>query len=79
MAGLLAAGELKVLVDKASDLEQVVSNQQPYYVLECGPQRCRSRVAPVGGAAAPQWRRAHRFALSGDDMVLRVSCTHYSA
>jgi hypothetical protein len=69
----LLPGMLKVLVEGATDLEAVGPRQQPFYILECGTQRSRSKAAAEGTAADPVWRKAHKFALTSNDMVMRVT------
>jgi len=69
----LLPGMLKVLVEGATDLEPLSNNQQPFYVLECGAQRSRSKVAANGTQTSPIWLKAHKFAITSNDMVMRVT------
>lgn len=75
---MVLPGLLKVLVESASDLESLVTvgAQQPFYVLEVGSQRSRSKPAPpaAGGGSGtnPVWNTAHKFALT-NEVVLKVT------
>ena len=68
---LVRPGLLKILVEGARGLESLVTagRQAPYYVLECGAQRCRSKPAGAGTGTDPVWKTAHKFALSGETAV----------
>jgi C2 domain len=61
------------MVVGADDLERVVkhSEQQPYYVLECGHQRSRSKPSSTGEGVHPVWNTAHRFVLT-DEMKINA-------
>jgi hypothetical protein len=66
---------LKVLIVGAHDLENVApdgAEQQPFYILECGAQRSRSKAARRGGCTSPEWHTAHRFAVSDEVAVNAV-------
>lgn len=74
MAGHLVPGMMKVLIEGAKDLENLVSSgeQQPFYILECGAQRSRSKVSAHGGGLSPAWNTAHKFALT-TELVMKVT------
>ncbi|KAI8476379.1 MAG: hypothetical protein J3K34DRAFT_516533 [Monoraphidium minutum] len=74
MEGHVMPGIVKVLVEGAKNLDNLVESgaQQPYYVLSCGAQRSRSKVAAAGTPASPKWNTAHKFALS-NEMIMRVT------
>lgn len=57
----------------ARDLESLVSvgQQQPYYILECGQQRSRSKPCASSGTN-PVWNTAHKFALGPSDFFAKV-------
>jgi hypothetical protein len=69
-------GMMKVLIEGAQDLDDVSQPggppQQPFYVLECGNQRSRSRPAASGGPHGPAFNTAHKFALTSE-VLMRVA------
>lgn len=73
-AELVMPGMLKVLIEGASDLapRAASAHLEPFYVLQCGAQRCRSKAASRGTGCNPAWSTAHKFALS-NEMVMRVT------
>jgi hypothetical protein len=68
MALMVTPGMLKVLIEGAASLDSLVSvgQQRPFYVIECGAQRSRSKMAAGGAATSPVWNTAHKFALSNE-------------
>ncbi|KIY98501.1 hypothetical protein MNEG_9459, partial [Monoraphidium neglectum] len=72
-AGQVMPGVLKVLIEGARDTDVVApggaEQQHPFYVLECGNQRSRSK--PARGAH-PVWNVAHKFALA-NEMMMRLT------
>jgi hypothetical protein len=60
----LPPGILKVLVVGATGLDSLVSvgEQRPYYILEVGEQRSRSKPCATSGTR-PVWNTAHKFTL----------------
>lgn len=73
MGSLSAPGTLKILVVGAEDLDQVVAfgQQQPYYIIECGKQRSRSKPCLTSGTS-PQWNTAHKFELFDETAAVAV-------
>jgi carbamoylphosphate synthase large subunit len=71
---MVVPGMLKVLIEGARDVESLVTmgQQEPYYVLEVGAQRSRSKAAPHGTGTSPIWNTAHKFALS-NEVALKVT------
>ncbi|KAI8473508.1 MAG: hypothetical protein J3K34DRAFT_410948 [Monoraphidium minutum] len=69
---MVMPGLLKVLIEGARDLENLVTagEQEPFYTLECGGQRCRSKPAR-GAGTAPVWNTAHKFGLT-DEVAMRA-------
>lgn len=69
---LVMPGLLKVLIEGARGLPPpaAAAGGQPFYLLECGAARSRSRAAAAGGGA-PVWNTAHKFALS-NEVAVRV-------
>ncbi|KAF8072924.1 mapkbp1 [Scenedesmus sp. PABB004] len=67
-------GELKILIVGAAGLDRLVSvgEQAPYYVLEVGHQRSRSKPAAGGDGTAPVWNTAHKFAVDDELAVVAV-------
>lgn len=74
MALAVMPGVMKVLIEGARDLENLVTmgHQQPFYILECGTQKSRSKVATQGTGTSPIWNTAHKFALS-NEMLMKVT------
>lgn len=68
---MLTAGALKILIVGADGLDKLVTvgGQQPYYILECGQQRSRSKPC-VGDSCNPTWNTAHKFNLTEEVEVL---------
>lgn len=62
---MFVPGALKILIVGANGLDKLVTvgEQQPYYVLECGQQRSRSKPC-VGSGCDPTWTSAHKFNLT---------------
>jgi hypothetical protein len=69
----MASGQLKILIVGANDLDRIVtaSQQQPYYILECGNQRSRSKPCLDSGTN-PTWNTAHKFNITDEVAVLAV-------
>ena len=65
-------GALKILIVGAEDLDKLVTvgEQEPYYLLECGQQRSKSKPCRDNGRN-PKWNTAHKFTLK-DEMVAKV-------
>lgn len=63
----LPPGTLKMLVQGATGLDSLVTvgSQEPYYILEVGDQRSRSKPCQASGVD-PIWNTAHKFSLSGE-------------
>lgn len=70
MAG---SGVLKILIVGADSLDKIVTagQQQPYYILECGNQRSRSKPCLDSGIH-PTWNTAHKFNIADEVQVLAV-------
>jgi hypothetical protein len=60
----LPPGTLKVLMHSAKNLASLVTlgEQQPYYIIECGFQKIRSKPCLESGTN-PVWKTAHKFEL----------------
>jgi hypothetical protein len=73
MGSLSAPGTLKILVIGAEGLDRVTSvgEQQPYYIIECGRQRSRSKPCLTSGTA-PHWNTAHKFELLDETAAVAV-------
>eukprot|EP00775_Hariotina_reticulata_P013700 gene13700-13822_t len=58
---------------RAHDLDRLttVGEQQPYYILECGQQRSRSKTCLRDGCN-PVWNSAHKFSLSIEEAALVI-------
>lgn len=65
-------GQLKILVQGAQDLDTLVTvgEQQPYYILEVGSQRSKSKPCRDNGRS-PIWNTAHKFDLQ-EEMMAKV-------
>jgi hypothetical protein len=70
---MASGGQLKILIVGADDLDRIVTagQQQPYYILECGNQRCRSKPCLDSGIN-PTWNTAHKFNITDEVAVLAV-------
>lgn len=70
---MLTPGTLKVLIAGANDLDKLVTvgEQRPYYVLECGQQRSRSKACAENGCN-PVWNTAHKFNLNQEAGVVAI-------
>ncbi|KAF6266676.1 hypothetical protein COO60DRAFT_8900 [Scenedesmus sp. NREL 46B-D3] len=70
---MASSGQLKILIVGADELDRIVTvgQQQPYYVLECGNQRCRSKPCLDSGTH-PTWNTAHKFNITDEKAVLAV-------
>lgn len=73
MGSLSTPGTLKILVIGAEHLEKVVTagTQQPYYIIECGKQRSRSKPCLQNGTN-PHWNTAHKFELLDETAAVAV-------
>lgn len=69
MLGDYPPGQLKILVHSARDLESLVTvgEQQPYYILEVGGHRSRSKPCLESGRN-PVWNTAHKFDVADEEM-----------
>eukprot|EP00879_Flechtneria_rotunda_P003417 GHRR01003645.1.p1 GENE.GHRR01003645.1~~GHRR01003645.1.p1 ORF type:complete len:678 (+),score=311.46 GHRR01003645.1:524-2557(+) len=67
------AGTLKVLIVGAENLDRLVTvgEQQPYYLLEYGQQRSRSKPCIQDGCN-PMWNTAHKFYIADGSPILAV-------
>jgi len=70
---MMVPGFLKILVVGGHDLDRLttVGEQQPYYILECGQQRSRSKTCLRDGCN-PVWNSAHKFSLSIEEAALVI-------
>lgn len=70
---MASGGQLKILIVGAHDLDRIVTadQQQPYYILECGNQRSRSKPCLDSGTN-PTWNTAHKFNITDEVAVLAV-------
>jgi hypothetical protein len=70
---MASGGQLKILIVGADELDTIVTagHQQPYYILECGNQRCRSKPCLDSGTN-PTWNTAHKFNITDEVAVLAV-------
>jgi hypothetical protein len=73
---LSVPGTLKILVIGAEGLDHALATpgaaqQQPYYVVECGRQRSRSKPC-TDSATAPVWNTAHKFELGDETAAVAV-------
>jgi Ca2+-dependent lipid-binding protein len=73
MGSLSTPGTLKILVIGAENLEKIVTagTQQPYYIIECGKQRSRSKPCLQNGTN-PHWNTAHKFELLDETAAVAV-------
>lgn len=73
MGSLSTPGTLKILVIGAENLDRIVNNgqQQPYYIIECGKQRSRSKPCLDSGTN-PHWNTAHKFELFDETAAVAV-------
>lgn len=73
MAAHVMPGLLKVLIEGAHGLDNLVpgGQQHPYYVLQCGAWKSRSKAAAHGTGTHPVWHSAHKFELS-NEVVMKI-------
>jgi Ca2+-dependent lipid-binding protein len=73
MGTLSTPGTLKILVIGAEELDKIVTAgvQQPYYIIECGKQRSRSKPCLQNGTN-PHWNTAHKFELLDETAAVAV-------
>jgi hypothetical protein len=73
MGSLSTPGTLKILVIGAESLDTIVTagTQQPYYIIECGKQRSRSKPC-LNNGSNPHWNTAHKFELLDETAAVAV-------
>lgn len=67
----MVPGLLKVLIVGADNLDRLttVGQQQPYYILECGQQRSKSKTSD---GCNPVWNSAHKFSLAEEEAAVVI-------